>query len=605
MADLTRERIISLLNRDFKGFKRDLITYSKAYATASFTDYNESSPGMTFLEFNAYVGDNLSFYIDQAFNESGPAAVELKNVQNNAKMRGYKPLGKRPSTGMLAWAINVPATVDSFGNVVPDDTYTPVLLKGSQAVANNGVLFETLEDINFTASLGRQVTGSAFDSTTGIPTYFAMQKQVQVVAGSTVTEDFVVTDFQQFRQIDLGNTDVIEVISVFDSNGNEWFEVEYLAQDWVFVAQTNTNSDGDLVPYVLKLQSAPYRFVVDRDIVSGITTLIFGSGDGLSFDDELVPNLASYSLPLAGRRTYSSFSIDPQNFLKTRSLGLGPHNTTLTVTYRIGGGEDTNVAARTIRQASNAMFSWSSTNLDALKKGNVEGSVGCLNYNSMTGGGPAETVREINANAAAYFAAQNRIVTREDAVARALSMPQKFGMISKAFVKPSSVGKFAYDIHILTVDAFGNDSKSSSTLKSNLATYLKKFKMLTDGINILDANILDIRVHFGVTVTPSKNKSEVLTNCFKVLSDYFDNSRMQIGQPIIVSEVIAILDAVAGVNSVYELTFENVSGIVDGFSYSDDRFDLTGNLQNGMLICPQNATFQVKFPNRDIIGNAK
>lgn len=603
--NVRKERIVSLLNRDFKSLKRDLITYANAYSTGSFSDFNEASPGMSLLEFAAYVGDGLNFYIDQAFNEGGDSATQPKNVVANAKARGYRPQGKRPSVGQLSWAIVVPATVDAFGNVVPNDTYTPVLMKGSQGIAKNGVPFETLDDIPFSATLGRAVTGSAFDPTTGIPTAFAIQRTIDAVAGKTVRESVTVTDFQPFRRIDLAQADVIEIISVTDSQENEWFEVDYLAQDWVFVPQTNTNSDSDEVPYVLKLQTAPFRFIVDRDITTGISTLVFGSGDGVNFDDELIPNVASYSLPLAGRRSFSSFAIDPQNFLRTRSLGLSPHNTTLTIMYRVGGGSETNVPARSVRQVSNAILSFPASNLDPVTKGRVEGSIGCLNFGSMTGGGPPETLREIKANSAAFFAAQNRAVTREDIIARTLSIPAKFGRPEKVFVKPSTVGRFAYDIHVLSLDADGILGKATPTLKSNLATYLRKFKMLTDGINILDADILDIRVHFGVTVVPGKNRSEILLSCTERLSDYFAQDKMQIGQPIIVSDVVSVLNATTGVVSVYEISFVNVFGFSDGLSYSDDRLNISSNLRDGMLVCPPEAIFQVKYPAKDIVGSAK
>lgn len=603
--NVRKERIVSLLNRDFKSLKRDLITFANAYATASFTDYNEASPGMSILEFAAYVGDGLNYYIDQAFNEGGDSATQLKNVVANAKSRGYRPQGKRPAVGQLSWAIVVPATVDAFGSVRPDDSYTPVIMKGSQGVAKNGAPFETLDDIPFTASLGRSVTGSSFDPTTGIPTSFAIQRTVDVVAGKTVEESVSVSDFVPFRRMDLAQADVIEVISVIDSQENEWFEVDYLAQDWIFIPETNTNSDSDTVPYVLKLQTAPFRFIVDRDITTGVSTLVFGSGDGVNFDDELVPNVASYALPLAGRRTFNNFAVDPQNFLKTRSLGLSPHNTTLAITYRVGGGSETNVPARSIRQVSKAILSFPSNNLDTLLKGRVEGSVGCLNFGSMTGGGPPETIREIKSNSAAFFAAQSRVVTREDIVARSLSIPSKFGKPEKVFVKPSGVGRFAYDIHVLSLDVDGVLSKATVTLKSNLATYLRKFKMLTDGINILDADILDIRVHFGVTVTPGRNRSEVLLSCTDRLTEYFSQDRIQIGQPIIVSDVVSVLNGTAGVTAVYEVSFRNVFGFSDGLSYSDDRFNLTNNLQDGMLICPPEAIFQVKYPAKDIVGSAK
>lgn len=608
MADelnLKRARIRNLASRDYDSLKRAALNYAKAYATGSFTDYNESSPGMTIVELQSYLVDGLHFYIDQSFNESGDRALEVENVVENAKARGYRPLGKRGAIGTLHWAVEVPALSDSFGRVVPDDVYTPVLLKGSQGVATNGVIFETLDDVPFSASLGRRVTGSRFDPDTGVPTHFAIQRSVDVTAGRTVSETFTINEFQPFRQIELTNADVLEVIDVIDADGNEWFEVDYLAQDWVYVTQTNVNSDSSEVPYVLKLQSAPRRFIVDRDITNGASKLIFGSGDGLSFDDELVPNVASYSLPLAGRRTYGSFSIDPQNFLRTRSLGLSPHGTTLTVRYRVGGGSESNVAARAIRQPANVELEFGATGLDPLKKGAVESSIGCVNFNATSGGAGPETVREITANAAAFFAAQNRMVTREDIVARTLSLPGKFGAIAKAYVKPTSDRRFAYDLHILARDLDGNLTTATSTLKSNLATYLQKFKLLTDGINILDASVIDLRCSYGIVVESGRNRSEVLSVCNSLLSERFDNENIQIAEPIRISEVVSLLDSVRGVSAVSELTFTNVFGTDSGLMYSSTRFDVGSNIRDGLLICPAGSIFQVRHPGRDIVGSGK
>ena len=560
---------------------------------------------MTILEMQAYIADGLHYYIDQAFNESGARAVELENIVENAKSRGYRPLGKRGASGILHWAVEVPATTDSLGRVVPDDAYTPVLLKGSQAVSNTGIVFETLEDVPFSASLGRRVTGSQFDPDTGIPTHFAIQRSVDIVAGRTVSENFTITDFQPFRQIELTNPDVLEVIDVIDSDGNEWYEVDHLAQDWVFIDRTNVNSDADLVPYILKVQAAPRRFIVDRDIISGASRLIFGSGDGMSYDDELVPDVASYVLPLAGRRSHGPISIDPQNFLRTRSLGLSPHGTTLTVRYRVGGGAESNVPARTIRQPSSVLLEFGSTGLDPLKKGAVESSIGCVNTVSTFGGAPPESAQEINANSAAFFAAQNRMVTREDIVARALSLPQKFGGIAKAYAKPSHDTRFSYDLHILSRDSNENLTVASPSLKANLATYLQKFKVLTDGINILDADVIDLRCSYGIVVEPERNRSEVLANCNAVLISRFREDGFQIGEPIIISEIVSILDSIRGVAAVSEITFTNVFGTDSGLVYSNTRFDVSGNIRDGLLICPDGAIFQVRHPGRDIVGTAK
>lgn len=601
---IKKQNIVSLLNRDFAGLKKDLIEYSKAYASGSFTDFNESSPGMTILEFCAYIGDNLNFYLDQAFKESGDSATQLENIQANAKMRGYRPLGKRAASGKMAVAIQVPATTDNIGNVVPSDSYTPSLLKGSQAVSKNNKFFETLEDIDFTASLGRNVTGSQFDSDTGLPTHFAIQKFVNITAGKTVTENFSINEFERFKKLELSQEDVIEIISVFDSSGNEWFEVDYLAQDWVFTSKTNENLDNSAVPYVLKLKTVPRRFIVDRDIVSNRTKLIFGSGDGVNFDDELIPNISSYSLPLAGRKSFSSISIDPVNFLNTRSLGLSPYNTIITVTYRVGGGADTNVPARSINQMSSAIFSWASTSLDAVKKGAVEGSIGCLNLESTSGGGETETIFEIKSNASAHFSSQQRIVTREDIISRVVSLPSKFGKIEKAFVENAS-NTLSYNIYILSSDENGNLSFASQTLKNNLVEYLKKYKILTDGINILDAKILNIKLNYGIVVDPGKNKSQILLACNRELKKYFSKEKSQIMSAIVISDIISIINNVNGVSSVYEVSFTNVFGTVSTFEYSNEKFSIAEYLKDGMLMCPQRSIFEIKYPEKDIVGSAK
>lgn len=606
MPNQFKERPISLLGRDFAGFKDDLLKYLDAHHTGAIQDRNESSPGMALIELTAFVGDNLSFYLDQAFLEmKRETARQLENVQSFAKSLGYRPLGKRPSRGLLTWAVEVPATTNASGDVVPDDSSTPILVKGARAGGPNGSKFETLEDVVFSSSLGRMVTGSRFDASSGFPTYFAIRKDVEVVAGETKTESFTISDFQQFRTISLSNSDVIEVISVIDSDGNEWVEVDYLAQDMVFDSAPNGASDSDSVPYVLKLVPAPRRFIVDRDITTGQTSLVFGSGDGNNFDDELVPNIADMALPLYGRKVVSSFAIDPRNFLKTRSLGLSPYGTTLTVKYRVGGGTETNVPPKSVRSVIDATLSFSTTNISPTVQSTIIGSLACTNISEIKGGGPAETIQEIKNNSAAFFAAQNRVVTREDYIVRALSLPAKFGKPEKVFVKRNSASALAIDVHVLSIDSSNHLALASPTLKKNIATYLDFYRIATDGINILDSDIINIGLDFGVVVGSKFNKSEVLAKCIDVLMDKLDTTKMQIGQPIVVSDLIAEVQNVKGVMSVYKMAFQNMTGADGQLSYSSVRFDVDVMTKNAIMYCPENSIFEVKYPRHDIVGVAK
>lgn len=605
---------IKYLNRDFAGFKRDLINYSQAHRSGVLQDFNEASPTMAILELQSYVGDVLSYYQDFQFNElRRETARQLENVVSFAKSLGYKPQGKRAARVRETFFIEVPATTVN-GQSVPDDRYSPILRKGSQVKGPGGIFFETLDDLVFSGSTvdyPRQVTGSQFDPTTGAPTYFAIKKDVQVVAGQTVTESFTVGDFVQFRQIDLSQNDVLEILSVVDSSGQEYTEVDHLAQDTVFDIESNPDDDSDVVPYVMKLVTVPRRFEVDRDPSTGVTSLIFGSGDGQNLDDELVPNLADLAIPLAGRRTFSSFPLDPQNFLKTRSLGVGPYNTTLTVKYRVGGGTETNVVPRSIDTPSNVQLDFSSTTLDPLRRAAVIGSLACLNLKASEGGAPAETVTEIKANSSAFFAAQDRVVTREDVIARVMSLPSKFGKPEKVFVRKNPISPASLDLHMLAKDVNGHMTYASPNLKANVKTYLSRYRMMTSGINILDGTIINLRCNFGVVLSSLANRTEVLVACLNVVKDYLDIDRRQIGQPIVVSELAGLIQAVAGVVSVYEIVFTNVIGnaVLPGsqltMPYSTTRFDVTAFRRNEIIYCPAGAIFEVKYPTLDIVGVPK
>lgn len=608
-VDFFKEHSIKFLNKDFPGFKRDLVKFAQAHHSGSFQDFNESSSGMAILEFQAYTATVLAFYMDMAFNEmKQDSSRQIENVSSFAKSLGYRPQGKRAAHGTETFLIEVPATSQD-GKIIPNDLYAPVLRKGAKLDGPNGVVFETLDDIDFSVSTTtdiRMVTGSRFDNTTGQPTHFALQKSIEIGAGETKEAIFSVNDFQQFLSLELTEEDVLEVLSVIDSDGNEWYEVDYLAQEMVYDSHANNSSDSNVVPYILKLRAVPRRFITDRDPTTNKTSLIFGSGDGVNFDDDLIPNLGDLALPLPGRRVFNTFSLDPQNFLKTRSLGLSPFNTDLTIRYRVGGGAQTNVPPGSIKSVREATLDFSVTNLNPLTKGDVIGSLEAINITKTDSGGSEETISEIKANSAAFFAAQNRVVSRPDFIARIMSLPAKFGKPEKVHVKRDNLSSTAVDIHLLSKDEFGHLCQASSTLMTNISSYLSPYRILTDGVNLLRTDIINLKVEFGVVVSPKLNKTEVIAKCLSVVRDFLHIDRMQIASPILLSELQAEIQDVFGVVSVYKLTMKNLFGRQDNNTdYSPVSFDVGSWTSNNILYCPENAIFEIKFPNRDIVGESK
>jgi hypothetical protein len=604
MANL-KETSIKYINKDFEGFKRDLMRYAQAHFSGSYQDYNESSPGMMILEMQAYIGDVLAFYMDQQFLETKSAtARQLDNIEDYAKMRGYKPKGKRSARVTLDFIVEVPAKDGS-----PDPDYLPILLAGSQVQSQSGISFETIEDLDFNKSTPEnpQLIVPVPNSD---PQTLAVRRTVEAVAGETIVQNFDVGDFTPFYRLKLGSTDVQDVIEVKDAEGNIWYEVDYLAQSAVYDQITNTGEDSDVVPYILRLRSTPRRFVVDKSITTNSCWLQFGGGDISKFDDELIPNAASFAIPSVGKQTYAMTSIDPQNFLKTRSLGLSPYNTRLTVRYRVGGGVNTNVPARTITKITYANLTFSKPIgpggldqdlVDIVK--NIE----VFNMANSSGGGEEETVSEIKANASSFFAAQARAVSKEDFIAHVLSMPERFGRVEKVIVNHSKNTSNGVDIHLLMRDNEGKFSSSTATLKKNVKTNLSQLRMLTKGISIFDTGIINVGIEFGVVVSPKYNRSEVLTNCMTVLKDYFKNDNMEIGMPIVLSDAKAALQMVTGVISVFrlEVVLKRGAENEDTPYATNMNFDIRANTKNGIVFCPANAIFEVRFPDNDIIGESK
>lgn len=604
-----KEADVKYLNKDFQGFKRDLMEYAKTHFSGVFGDYNESSPGMMLLELQAYIGDVLSYYLDQQFNEMRmQTAQQEKNIMLFAKSKGYKPRGPAASIVNQAFFVEVPATL-SGSEYIPDYRFAPRLLPGTRVAGPNGTYFETYEEINFaSSSIESPLTKVVTVRTTGTnnPEKFALKKTVNMTAGQTVTDTVSVVGFSPFYRYELSQPDVIEVLSVVDSDGNVWHETDYLSQDTVIIPVANSDSDNDTVPYVVKLQTVPRRFTIDRDITTGKTSLQFGSGDGISYDDEIIPNIADMALPIPGRGYYTNFVLDPQNFLKTTSLGMSPRDVSLVVTYRIGGGSQTNVPVGTINTIDSFSYDFATTftGPNAVIASSVISTLETTNVSKADGGAPSETPSEIKANSDSYFAAQQRAVTREDYMTHILSMPSKFGRPEKVFITKDMVNPLALDIHILSKDSAGHLQLATSNLKENISKYLRRLRMLTDGVNILDGKIINFGVSFGIVVGSKFNRTEVLSQCLQTIKDYFDVDRQQIGQAIVKSDVEAALQVVNGVVSVYDLTFTNLFGTVAGFDYSSVRHDFS-NPRNGIIYCPQDSIFEIKNPNIDIVGETK
>ena len=666
-------RDIKYLNKDFVDFRKNLIEFAKTYFPTTYNDFNESSPGMMFIEMASYIGDVLGYYIDDTFKESLiTTAEDRENIFELARMMGYKPKVTSPATTKLSVFQLIPSRrvtnpISSGDLAFEPDTDYYLRVKEGMEVDADGIQFRTTELLDFADAEGREITVYERDSDTNNPRFYLVKKQVDVISAEEKQIEITFgTTQEEYVRIDIPDENVIGIYDVRDSNNNKYYQVPYLGQEMVYVEYSNTETqDKDLFQFrdsvasILKLIKTPRRFKVVTNS-NGSTTIQFGSGDGGKNDELLIPTFKNVGLGLTNSIDKLGQSFDPSNFLLTKSYGQSPKNTTMTVKYLVGGVVESNVQQNKIQRVTKVEFD---EDLSAFDDGarnlysTVKNSLAVDNEQPATGGRGSETLEEIRENAIANFGAQNRAVTSRDYQVRALSMPAKFGNVTKAFCaadgqlddnSPASIlasptalnefsklvqdlqadGKntdkqikeqvskflsnkksnikeknnpFAVNLYVLGYDSNKKLTSLNRAIKENLKTYLNEFRMLTDGVNLLDGFIINVGLDFEIRVYRDYNKREVLTNCITALKEYFEIDKWTFNMPINISEVEMLIGNIEGVQSVVKTEFKNLCGGTSG--YSPNSYDITGATKNKQIYPSLDPSiFEFKFPDRDIRG---
>ena len=631
----TLNRDVSLIGRDFGQFRKNLIDFAKTYFPNTYNDFNESSPGMMFIEMASYVGDVLSFYTDTQLRESLLTTAEEKaNLFNLAAAYGYKPKNVVPATVDLDVFQLVPAK-GSGDNVKPDFSYAMTIAEGMVIGSTDfrDVEFRTTQLIDFSVSSSfspTEVTVYQIDNTTNQPTYYLLKKNIKASSGTVKTSTFTFGSPRIYDKIKIEDEDIIRITKITDSDDDVWTKVPYLAQNTVF-EQVENNEDnsteyfpysGD-TPYLLELKKVPKRFTTrfeDKDSV----VIQFGAGISSNADEEIIPNPDNVGSALYNVVGDLDQGIDPSNFLYTKTYGVAPSNTTLTVEYLVGNGIVDNVPAKDLTNVTSITTTFQNENqLDDDLVRFVRSSVATTNQEPARGARSEETMEEIRNNAMAYFGAQNRTVTREDYLMRCYALPPQFGSVAKAYITQDcqlqsveSEGQvttteidnpLALNLYTLGYDNNKILTELNPATKNNLKTYISYHRILTDAVNIKNAFIVNIAVDFEIITLPNYNANEVLLRCIDALKEYFNIDNWRINEPIYLSKIYVLLDGIDGVLSVVRPDINGEGGlqISNKFngSYSPNKYSIKTATKQGIIYPPKDPSiFEVKFPNSDIRG---
>ena len=595
------QRNRSYLNRDFGDFRNELVKYAGTYFKDKIQDFSEASMGGLLLDMAAYVGDNMSFYLDHQFKELNPnTVVESTNIETMVRNAGIKINGNSPASVNVAFYIEVPAKQDPTTKImIPDELALPVVKDNCIVSSNSGITFNLTEQIDFSE---KSPNGTYLAEVTAIPDSlgnigsFVFKRVGLCVSGTVETQTVVISNsFVPFRTVSLDNPHVTSILRVYDSDGNDYHEVESLSQDTVF--KKNRLSTGDTSIEVI---ATPYRYVTETSVQSRTTALRFGSGDGANIIEAKVPDASDMALPLYGKETFSSYSLDPNRLLRTTSLGVSPTNTTLTIVYRHGGGANHNVEAEEIVTVDQIDFTFPA-GLPYDTAQSVSNSVGISNPRPASGGAAAPTLTQLKSFVTATRTMQNRIVTTDDLLARIYTLPTEFGIVYRANVLPNPENALSSILYVVSLDSAQKLTPSSDALKKNLSTYLNEFRLIGDAMDVLDASILNFRIKITCRFAHNANKYELISLITRRVKELYTKESIALGKPIVKSDITNVVINQPGVVSCVSVELVNVAGSVQNRSYSSTSKNLDLALKDDIYFAEPFEIFELRFPENDIM----
>lgn len=594
---------ISYATRDFAGLREELVNLTKDYYPELVKNTNDASIYSVMLDLNAAVADNLHHHIDRVWQETMlDFAQQRQSLFHIAKTYGLRIPGVRPSVALCDFSINVPVRGDK-----DDSRYEGILRAGAQ-VSGGGQVFETIEDVDFSNPFNSRGEPNRlkipnFDVNNKLISY-TITKRVAVVNGVTRIYKRVINrqDQKPFLKLYLPEQNVLGVVSIIHKEGtsflsnptasefsspvNRWYEVDSLIEDKVFIEDPTTVSDEH------NFKPGTYLDVTNKFITEytpeNYFLITFGSGtvDPLNNLDSFVDG---------------SMRVNLASYLNNLSLGMTPkENTTIFVKYRIGGGKDSNLGVNVITSVDDIDFNV--TGPVASTNNQVIQSLRVANVTAAVGGADQPTIEEIRNLIAYNFAAQNRAVTLTDYKSLIENMPSIYGA-------PAKVNVMEVDnkvkIKLISYDSNGNlTSVVSNTLKNNVLSYLSKYRMINDYLDVESGEVIDLGFEVDIIADKNESEADIVKSTIETIVENMSIEKRKMGDPLYLGTLYKEIGNIQGVVNVVDIrTFNKVGGDYSSYeisqAYKDDSTKEI--LDSDMTIfMKSNQIYQVRFPNKDI-----
>jgi hypothetical protein len=604
MANDSTLNIIQYNSRTFGQIKTDLISYIRQAYPEILSDFTDSSVGAMLIDINAGVGNNLAINTDRAYQETQlEYAQQRSSILNIAKNMGFNIPNKRPSVTVVDFTVVVPVLGDR-----PDTSYYPVLSPGAQ-VTGGGQIFETQDIIDWSSPVSNLGTPNRSIipnfNPNGIVISYNVTKREVVINGSTSIYKKIITsnDIIPFFSVILPDQNVLEIenvillegtnystnptLSEFYTSENRYYEVDYLAQQRVFVENysNSNNTEGIKAAHWINVTK---KFIKEYNINS-YCKLTFGSGDA---DADAFKN----GLIKAG--VSNRFFLE--NFLNNTALGEKlKSNYTLFVRYRTGGGSNTNLGSNVLTQLGGYTLRVVGPRSDFNQ--NVQRSITVNNPIPAIGGNNGLSNEQIRQLIKYNFSSQTRDVTLTDYLVQVYKMQGKYGspFRANAFKQNNKV--------ILSILGIGADGKLSNTsntlLKQNITEYLTQYRMINDYVEVKDGKIFNLALDIDVYVE-NISDNQIANNIINIVTNYFNINNYGMDEDIFLGRLQRqILEANGVINVISIKVFNRVGGQYSNNTVSQQIANTsTGEIEiiNNTIYSTLDSMFEIKFPSKDI-----
>ena len=600
MADETlknKKVNISYTSRQFGSVRSDLLRHARKYYPTSYLDFSEASFGSFVVDAVAYATDILSFYTDYQINESFlNSANEFQNVIKLGRYFGYEYENSSTAAGILGIYVLIPANSTGLG---PDTRYIPLMKAGSMFEGQNGASYILTEDVDFSLSTN-QVVAHTLNPATGVPTKYAIRAYGRIVSGILRTDTLTLGGFKKFRRVRLTSSNIVEILKVTDSEGNEYYKVDNLSQDVIYKQISNPTVEADQVKTILKPFIAARRFVVEKE--ANFTFLRFGSGQDDLSDSEMIADPSDVTIKMNGKNYFSSTLLDPNKILNSDTLGIAPSNTTLFVEYRALDNTRSNAAAGQINKVKNVILSFKDeASVSAAIKNDMKTSAEAFNDSPIVGSIVGVDIDEMKSRIAAKFSAQSRAVTKKDYESVIYNMPSSLGKVTRCMVTRDE-DSLKRNLNAYIISQAPNDTlqTANAVLKQNLKTWIGEYKMISDTIDILDAKIVNFGIEFTVSSKVDADKTKLLKSCIDAIAEEF-SMHMQIGEALSIAKMFNVLNKIPDVDDVKDVVVD--SKATAQYSSATFNFDSRKTSDGKFIVPPKNVIMELKFPNFDIKGS--